>query len=334
MNELNEHYRYQCSLSTYRQAGYSDIDAGTSMRNAVRLADEARLAYAKENPDEVIKIALSLGPFGASLTPAQDFDGYYPPPFGPMEYSTTRENCNSFGKDVGRENDAVKALAQFHLERLLIFAHDPIIWGVIDCIAFETIPLAREVKAVRQAMLQLRKKLAADDMTLEAKPWWISFVVPDGKCSERQYAGRPLATVSDMVSAALQWRPIPLGDTDEVETVPIPTGIGINCVLMNFFAALVDEMSKAVDSMRGAEKPKPWLVLYPNGGDTYDPISRTWEAQEKVDKRSWATEFGGIIKEIADTSVPRVWAGIVCGGCCRTRPDDISALNTALSRKV
>lgn len=291
------------------------------MRNAVRLADDARLEYAKENPDEVIKIALALGPFGSTLTPAQDFDGYYPPPFGPKGYSTTGENCNRFGEDVVGEHDAVEALTQFHLERLLIFAHDPVVWRTVDCIAFETIPVAREVKAVRQAMLQLQKILATDDTTPQTKPWWITFVFSDN--SQPDSAGN---IASDMVSAAIEWR---------AEDFPIPTGIGINCVSMKLFtglASLVKEMTEAVDRKRGSREPKQWLVLYPNGGDTYDTISRTWVVQEGS-KDSWAADLGGIIEEIAHASVPTVWAGIIGGGCCRTRPDNISALSKILKRK-
>ncbi|KAF9461263.1 Homocysteine S-methyltransferase [Collybia nuda] len=323
---------YQCSLSTYRRAGYSDMDAIISMRDAVRLAGEAKVIYAKEKLDSVVKIALSLGPFGASLIPAQDFDGCYPPPFGPAEYSASASNYNSFSGDVEMENAAVEALTQFHLERLLIFARDPTVWGMIDCVAFETIPLVREVKAIRQAMSLLLRELSADDLLFKGKPWWISFVFPDGQCPERQYTGGMPVTASDMVYAALQWEPAPVKDaTRRVAIMPIPSGIGINCTPLKFFAALVNEMSEARISMRGPQDSKPWLVLYPNGGDTYDPVSRTWSVREESNKHSWAIDFGRLVKEISSTIIPNVWSGVVCGGCCRTVPEDIIALSQVLS---
>jgi homocysteine S-methyltransferase len=306
------------------------------MLKAVRLAGQARSTFVKDNPDKIIKIALSLGPFGASLKPAQDFDGYYPPPYGPMEFSEGTKNCNGFGEDAKGERDAIEALAQFHLERLLVFARDPAAWETIDCIAFETVPLVREVKAIREAMLQLQKNFAVNDVKFENKPWWITFVFPDGQCSEMQYAGGPRMAASDMIFAALQWSSTPVADGGEaVDGLPIPTGIGVNCTSLDFFAALVAEISEAVSSVNGGKKPKPWLVLYPNGGDVYDPISRTWQIRGETEKHSWSAGFGGIIDEITHSSrEPGVWAGVVAGGCCRTRPEEIAALNKWLNQRA
>ncbi|KAJ7762510.1 Homocysteine S-methyltransferase [Mycena metata] len=156
---------YQCSLSTFANAGYSHTDAREIMSKCVQLAAEARSRFNDERanssvPDQpdgeldehAIKIALSLGPFGAGLSPAQEFDGYYPPPFGPRGYTHGGDNRNAFSKDdQGRkgEEEATAALAQFHLERLRVFADDKAAWDALDFIAFETVPVVREIRAAR-----------------------------------------------------------------------------------------------------------------------------------------------------------------------------------------
>ncbi|KAJ6616686.1 hypothetical protein B0H10DRAFT_2036588 [Mycena sp. CBHHK59/15] len=66
-----------------------------------------------------VKIALSLGPFGAGLSPAQEFDGFYPPPYGPSAYSEASLNRNAFAAgEEAQEAEATEALARFHFDRL------------------------------------------------------------------------------------------------------------------------------------------------------------------------------------------------------------------------
>jgi len=185
---------YQCSSFTFDKAGYSAENAREIMSKCVRLADEARSRFgaerretrstesaAPEESDTAVKIALSLGPFGAGLSPAQEFVGYYSPPFGPRGYTPGGGNCNAFAKDdEGRrkEDEATAALAQFHFERLCVFADDEATWDVLDFIAFETVPLVREIRAIRMAMANLERN------AIKRKPWWISFVFPEGKFPE------------------------------------------------------------------------------------------------------------------------------------------------------
>jgi homocysteine S-methyltransferase len=74
------------------------------MLESVRLADLARTRFIEEQggilTSSDIIIALSLGPYGASLFPAQEFEGFYPPPYGPKAYSASEMNCNSFGNEI------------------------------------------------------------------------------------------------------------------------------------------------------------------------------------------------------------------------------------------
>ncbi|KAF9049709.1 hypothetical protein BJ165DRAFT_940429 [Panaeolus papilionaceus] len=147
------------------------------MRKAVTLAMEVR----RKRLDHImcvrtnVRIALSLGPFGATLNPTQEFNGFYPPPYGPKGYAEGDVNMNSFTHGMD-EILAVKELASFHFDRLQIFASDDT-WSSIHCIAIETVPLVREVVAIREAFNRLHEYLRVSGKPL--KPWWISFVFPD-----------------------------------------------------------------------------------------------------------------------------------------------------------
>jgi homocysteine S-methyltransferase len=294
------------------------------MLKAVRLAEEARTIFKADNTDvnnqSDIKIALSLGPFGASLTPAQEFDGCYPPPYGPKEFSVHGNNYNSFGQDTGAELDSINALAQFHFERLQVFANEPDAWRTIDIIAFETVPLVREVKAIRLAISWLQRELVTRDANPNFKPWWISCVFPSGQCPETRSAGGPNMTAWDIVAAAVQ-------HTDTV-SIPIPTGVGANCTSMDFISTITTEMTQAVADFCDRRQRVPWLILYPNGGDIYDPISRTWLVQEQAKKQAWAPRFRMIVDDLARSgAIGDIWGRIMVGGCCRTGPDTIRALS-------
>jgi homocysteine S-methyltransferase len=268
------------------------------------------------DPASAVKIALSLGPFGAGLVPAQEFDGYYPPPFGPRGYTSGGENCNAFERnDGGRKNedDATVALAEFHFERLCVFADDEATWAAIDFIAFETVPLLREIYAIRMAMATLEKRRA-----VRSKPWWISFVFPGGAFPESMdNAASSKIPVRSVVAAALE---IP---ADSVAShLPSPSAIGINCTAMDAIPRILADMEKAVQEFRVHKETRPWLIVYPNGGDVYDPVSQTWVVKDKGGV--WAEELGEMVGKAQSRGI---WSGVVAGGCCRTGPEDIALLS-------
>ena len=134
------------------------------MRKGVALAVQAKAAFLEKHPDVPacdIKIALSLGPLGAMLPVAQEYNGLYPPPYGPQSYdeaqtsSAPRRTFNAQERATGADTNAEHALADFHLARLHVFSEDAETWEHVDCVAFETVPLAREVRAIRRAMGEL-----------------------------------------------------------------------------------------------------------------------------------------------------------------------------------
>jgi len=293
------------------RANLSEEVAQRTMLEAVYLAEEARTLYREENPNAgEIKIALSLGPFGSTISPGQEYDGFYPLPYGPMGFLDDGEKTNSFGQDVERESASIDALAKFHLDRLVVFCRDPKAWSAIDIVAFETVPLVREVKAIRKTMAQLVHPLGANNL----KPWWISCVFPKGKCPEEKCPGGPNLTARDVVAAAL------CGGHG-----PVPTAIGVNCTSPDLLPTLVNEMTLATQDCCGTDGASPWLVLYPNNGDLYDPIRKTWKVEEKEQEHKWEADLAKIVMDLSEDCTG-IWSGFLVGGCCQTGPMEIRGL--------
>ncbi|KZT29094.1 Homocysteine S-methyltransferase [Neolentinus lepideus HHB14362 ss-1] len=302
---------YQCSYETFQRAGYSKEDAERIMITAVNLAVEAKKRFLQSQNHQV-KIALSLGPFGATLSPAQEFDGFYPPPYGPRAYSPNGHNVNTFkgANEQAREDEAILALTQFHLKRLLVFAMKPDVWSSFDCLAFETVPLIHEVKAIRKAVNALYESQPG----LQQKPWWISTVWPNGHYPQSRSLDGRLIRPKHLVEAVL-------GADDGL---PCPDGFGINCTSTLFLPHVLAEAQVKVAELLSDRKP--WLVLYPNGGDIYDTITRKWIVREEDKDRKDQKWVGDVVQTVRDAKSSKVWEGILAGGCCRTGPVEIQQL--------
>ncbi|MBK8135768.1 MAG: homocysteine S-methyltransferase [Chloroflexi bacterium] len=143
-----------------------------------------------------------------------------------------------------------------------------------DLLACETIPCLSEARA----LLRL----------LDAHPGvtaWISFSCRDGLHTNH---GELIAECAALAGAH-----------------PQVAAVGVNCTAPEFIPDLVAAMHAATG--------KP-ILAYPNTGEAYDPVSKTWIDGGACD--SFAAQ--------ADT-----WAAAgarVIGGCCRTTPAHIRAL--------
>ncbi|KAK0475547.1 Homocysteine S-methyltransferase [Armillaria novae-zelandiae] len=257
---------YQSSFSTFYRAGYQKEEAIKIMRKSVQLANEARKIFHSER---------SAGSCDARIEGG---------------------NLNSYSSDeIEQEQASIDALTFFHFERIEVFLSDPETWAQIDCLAFETIPLLREIRAIRKAMEMVEARIKQDG--LESKPWWIEAVFPDGMFPETPRAGGTLG-VADVAAAALK--------DDGLLT---PSGFGINCTEMVHVRILTPQVINAVKKLHLLQKP--WFVVYPNGGDVYDPVTQSRE--------EWAQNMERVVKDIeSETS----WGGTIVGGCCRTNHED------------
>jgi len=239
-------------------------------------------------------VVLSLGPYGATLRPGQEYAGLYPPPYGPGQDTNCASDPESY----------ISVLAEFHLSRLRIYAADPS-WDKVQWIAFETVPVLSEMAAIRRAMGQL----AADGKT---KPFWITAAFPGGKHGQLDEQGDSVPVLR-VVEAML--------GGEEVR----PTGVGINCTNPGYLPSLLAQFAAAVKSLE--LETKPWLVAYPDGGAVYDVVSRTW-TEASVGPDEWAQNLLGVVEGQEE------WEGCVLGGCCKSSFAEIGALRRAVDRRA
>lgn len=145
-----------------------------------------------------------------------------------------------------------------------------------DLLACETIPCLVEAKALLKLMERYR--------SLEG---WMSFSAAD---DSHISSGEKVEEC-----AAL------LGDSSQINA------IGINCTAPVYVEALIEKIRK--------KTTKP-IIVYPNNGDQYDPISKTWQIESH---------------QVSYTQRTQQWfqkGARIIGGCCRTTPEDIAQIAT------
>ena len=199
------------------------------------------------------RVALSLGAYGATMIPSQEYSGKY-----------------------DGERMSVSGLKEWHLKRLRAFAPSSEAgagaarsysldeeerrkcWENVDLVAFETLPLLHEITAVRQVMYELEAEGASK------RDFWISCVFPG------EEMGLPDgSSVENVVRTMLEKR--------EGESVPM--GVGINCTKVGKLEGLVMEFEGVMSEMvRKGEAEWPVLVVYPDGtdGEVYDTVTKEW----------------------------------------------------------
>ena len=331
--------RYQCSREAFEQAGYTPEESIQIIQKSVKLADYARKTYLAEEstvtpspPTKEAFVALSLGPFGSAVLPPQDFDGLYPPPFGPK--GPTKDgtgNTRLFSSDSGvveEEEKAIEALAQFHLWRLHGVVSDPEVWNAVDYVAFETVPHLRELRAIKLAVARFDADTHGGLGRLRG--WWVSLVFPGGEESaqwgreEREHQARSLGLASPDQAEILNVLLDP-------KIGAVPTGLGLNCTM-------IDQYPSILSSIISSSKPKPTpggkvpvpltLVIYPNGGrpgDTFNTFTHRWENDggPRPDGRNitWEEEVVEVVQKCRDE-----WKDVIVGGCCRVYPPQIKTL--------
>ena len=339
------------------------------MQKSVRLANDAREAYlaeiesAEPTTRRDVYVALSLGPFGSTIQPSQDFDGFYPPPFGPKGPTPDTENSSSgaskntrlfSSSDTGQENqdekNAIEALAQFHLWRLRAISSTPETWNSITYIAFETVPHLRELRAIKIAMAMLDSDLEKSGglKGSHLKGWWISLVFPDGSESvqwgqeERERQTRSLhrtGAVGDVFSSQSSSQHSEILNVILDDTLgAVPTGLGINCTKIDQYPSILSSIVSNSRFTPTADKgPIPLtLVVYPNGGrlgETFDPLTYRWvnDGRPRPDGRkiAWEEEVIEVVQQCRGD-----WKDVIVGGCCRVYPPEVKTLRENVNKSL
>lgn len=143
-----------------------------------------------------------------------------------------------------------------------------------DLLACETIPCLMEAQALCELLKDYPEVYT-----------WVSFSAKDGKHINSGESIRECATY--------------------LETQPNVVAIGINCTAPEHIESLIEEI-KAVTT-------KP-VIVYPNGGATYNALTKTWD---------------GLSKSLSYGKSTYMWyekGARLIGGCCQTTPEDIAQI--------
>jgi homocysteine S-methyltransferase len=145
-----------------------------------------------------------------------------------------------------------------------------------DLLACETIPCLAEARALARLLEELPGTCA-----------WVSFSCRDAQHNSQ---GEPWGEC--------------VGALDGFASV---AAIGINCTAPQHVATLV--------ATARAHTAKP-IVVYPNAGEHYDPVSKQWLTTSTCPQAPFSEQAMGWAQAGAQ----------LIGGCCRTTPTDIAAL--------
>lgn len=145
----------------------------------------------------------------------------------------------------------------------------------VDLLACETMPNFAEINALAELLNDWPRARA-----------WFSFTLRD---SEHLSDGTPLREVVAFLSH-----------------FPQVVAIGVNCIAL-------EKTTAALQHLQGLTSLP--LVVYPNSGEHYDPVSKSWH------------QHGESGAQLADYLPQWLAAGArLIGGCCRTAPEDIADL--------
>ncbi|KAI0869640.1 Homocysteine S-methyltransferase [Hypoxylon argillaceum] len=291
---------YQVSAEGFQRTRTDSFPDGVARAEIPQFLDAA-VSVVEEVRQPATKIALSLGPYGAVMTPSQEYSAQY-----------------------DDEHNSVEKLFHWHADRLSLFSGVPRLDNRIDFLAFETVPRLDEILAIRRltTLLASRSTDGAVAGPLGKTPYWISCVFPgDGQSLPDG------SSVNQVIRALLSVEHA--GDP--------PWGIGINCTKIAELPQLIKayEISVRLLEEDGHLRSWPSLLLYPDGtnGEVYDTVIKTWRLpkglKSATEVYSWEQQLYNIVTQAQGRGC---WRSIVVGGCCKATHMDISRLRAQVLR--
>ncbi|WWD07479.1 hypothetical protein V865_005580 [Kwoniella europaea PYCC6329] len=292
-------------------------------------------------------VVFSCGPYGSTLKPGAEYSGIYPSPYGPNDPNdpsdsseTKTDKVNYFStteEGKAQEENAIRHLTRFHLDKLICLLDDDEgeVWKKIDWIAFETIPLLYEIKAIRRCMKTLneiaRNKYTNGHSQYDGtekqwyiKKFWITCPFPNGQHPQLTPEGKNIS-IDTLLHTLL----------NPHEDQEIPNGIGINCTNPLYVPQLSSQFTKQLNKIRRAKQEQPVFVLYPDGGQVYDVHTKSWSTP--LDSPGNAMEWSkGVLEVVHSIEQDKndddqyTWDGVIVGGCCKTSFGEIKALKIGL----
>jgi len=200
---------YQASISGIQQLypSYSRDDAAGVIRQSVCLAKTARDQYRSTHScddESPLLIAGSLGCYGAHLADGSEYSASY------------------------RDRVSVGELKSFHREKRRLLVEEG-----VDLLAYETIPCAKEVKAIAE--------IEVEEGGASHTPAWVSVAC---RSSTELNSGEDL-----------------LSSLSPLKHIPSIFGVGVNCSNPLIVADVVTAIRR--------ELPEKVVVAYPNSGEEW-----------------------------------------------------------------
>jgi homocysteine S-methyltransferase len=127
------------------------------------------------------------------------------------------------------------------------------VWVLVGGVAFQTIPVARDITAIRCAVTTVAASLRAEGKYM--KGWWLIAVFPDGRCPEARVPGGEHVSATEVADLMVRE-----GVDGEGRPLVLPNGIGFNCVTVEHL-----QVQRLCTQVIGEGRKWPWLVLKPNG---------------------------------------------------------------------
>ncbi|RYC58046.1 hypothetical protein CHU98_g8155 [Xylaria longipes] len=147
---------YQVSVEGFQRTRTDSFPEGVLRAEIPPFLDVA-VSIVEQVKRPATKIALSLGPYGAVMTPSQEYTGRY-----------------------DNEHNSVEKLFRWHADRISLFTSVPRLDSRVDFVAFETVSRLDEILAIRKltTLLASQSPDATDAGPLERTRFWISCVFP------------------------------------------------------------------------------------------------------------------------------------------------------------
>ncbi|KAI1799590.1 Homocysteine S-methyltransferase [Daldinia bambusicola] len=285
---------YQVSIEAFARTKTARYPQGIPRDKIVPFLNLA-VSIAEEVKAPNAQLSLSIGPYGATMVPSQEYSGEY-----------------------DAEHDSIDKLLDWHRNRLYLFDQIDHLTSRIRFIAFETVPRLDEVKAIRRLFASAPSDLNESSLLCRDVSFWISCVFPG-----EGYTLPDGSSVDQVVDALMN---------PEYSDI-IPWGIGINCTKIAKVAELVRMYENAISKLTstGKLKARPSLVLYPDGtnGEVYDTTTKTWRApsSQPLPTSSWEHQVADVVIHARSQ---QCWESIVVGGCCKANHNNIRRLRTII----
>lgn len=296
---------YQLSVHGFAATKTEQWPNGVDRASIPQFLDDAvEIALKAHGDNPGAKVALSLGPYGSSMVPGQEYSGAYD------------EDHNDEQKLLHWWSDRVSLFSQESVEK-------------VSYVACETLPRRDEIHAVRRMMAGFT-----------SKPFWIACVFP-GETDELPDGSSIEQTVEAMLAPA-EGKAQPWGigiNCTKLHKLERLVAKFENAVTALWNAGRITEWPALVlypDGTNGEvynTTTQEWEL--PPGQDAH-PVCGSPAPQSKkstcvitcedlltAPQVPWEMNFGDLVLQIAQR---RKWSALLVGGCCKASHSDLKKL--------